>query len=83
MDIRTATLSELGRFVASRTANTAAAAIARSTAPQVRYDAVVYNVLLTATDRTQFSTAELLDLAARIADPARRHRATEAVEADE
>lgn len=82
MDIRTATLADLGRFVASRTGNTTAAAIARSSAPQVRYDAVVYNVLLTATDRTQFSTAELLDLAGRIADPARRHRATEAIETE-
>lgn len=71
MDIATARLAELGRFIASRTGDVDAAKIAYSTAPQVRYDAIVtaradnewYDV---------FSRDELLGLVSRISDPQRR-----------
>lgn len=72
MEFETATLAELGRFIASRTADTEAAAIARSSAPQLRYDAVVTAMLRDPQRRDLFTVDEWRGLLARITDEARR-----------
>jgi len=61
------TLAELGRFIASRTGDLDAAAIARSSAPQVRYNAVVRARI--ASWRDEFSDSELRALVARVTEP--------------
>ena len=80
MNIVTASLAEIGRFVAGRTANMEAAKIAHSSAPQVRYDAVIPQVIRDPQQRGQFSKSELLDLASRISDDCRRASATNMIE---
>ena len=81
MDIKRAELAELGRFIASRTAWTEAAAIARSTAPQLRYDFVAYNVIADPQKRAEFTRDELAALADRIADDGKRAAARRQLEA--
>jgi hypothetical protein len=81
MNIQTMTLAELGRFVASRTANTEAAKIAHSTAPQWRYDAVIFQVLHDPQQRREFSRDEQLALAQRIGAETKRQRAIDEVTA--
>lgn len=66
------TLGELGRFVAGRTADTRAAAIARSSAPQLRYDAVITDILRNPEHRHAFSEEERKALASRIGDEKKR-----------
>ena len=78
LDISATTLAALGRFVAGRTGDTNAAAIARSTAPQLRYDAIMADLARDPERRAAFTAAELRALVERIADPARR-RSAEAV----
>jgi len=63
------TLAELGRFIASRTGDLDAAAIARSSAPQVRYNAVVTARISSPTWRDEFSDSELRALVARVTEP--------------
>ncbi len=78
LDIPTATLADLGRLIAARTGDTNAAAIARSTAPQLRFDAIMADLARDPERRAAFTAAELRALVERIADPARR-RSAEAV----
>jgi len=71
-EILTADLAELGRFIASRTGNTEAAAIARSSAPQLRYDDQAIKTLMDPQARGMFSPEELGALIRRIDNQARR-----------
>lgn len=73
-------LGEIGRFVAGRTGNMEAAKIARSSMPQVRYDAVIYHLICDPQQLAQFSHAEAVELVERISDGVRRNRACEIVQ---
>ncbi|MFZ5915529.1 MAG: hypothetical protein ACOYZ7_01170 [Chloroflexota bacterium] len=70
--IEAASLADLGRFIASRTGNTEAAAIARSSAPQLRYDNVAYHLVADPQRRAEFTADELAALVARIGDDDKR-----------
>lgn len=72
MDIMTLSLADLGRFVASRTANTDAAMIAHSSAPQLRYDAVIGNILSDPQQRDYFSRDEWQAMIRRIDNEGKR-----------
>ena len=65
-ELLTADLAAVGRFIASRTANTEAAAIAQSSAPQLRYDAVVFNLLRDPAQRDVFTRSEQAALIQRL-----------------
>lgn len=65
-------LGDLGIFVADRTGNMRAAAIARSSAPQTRYDGVVASVLSNPRHNRAFTLEERCALAARIVGEQRR-----------
>jgi len=75
-DISKATLAELGRFMAGRTGDTKAAAIARSTAAQLRYDVYVCDLARDPGRRAAFTADELAALVARIADLDKRQAAS-------
>lgn len=75
LDFTEATLAELGRLIAGRTGDPHAAAIARSTAPQLRYDALVCDLARDPGRRAAFTPDELAALVARIEDPAKRRAA--------
>lgn len=75
LDIPTATLADLGRLIAARTGDTNAAAIARSTAPQLRFDAIMADLARDPERRAAFTPDELAGLVARIEDPAKRRGA--------
>ena len=75
MDIGAASLADLGRFVASRTANMDAAKIAHSSAPQIRYDAVIFQMLRDPQQYEEFTMAERIALAQRIQDKAKHDNA--------
>ena len=61
-DIETATLADLGRFLAGRTGAHHMARIARSTAPQMRYDWVVSELVKNPTQCSYFEPDELAEL---------------------
>ena len=69
MDISTMDLADIGRLIAGRTANMQAAAIARSTAPQLRYDAVIMALVKDPNQRREFTGGELAAMVERIGDP--------------
>ena len=77
IDIQTVSLVHLGRFIASRTANVEAAKIADSSAPQLRYDAVMLNLVRDPQQYAEFSAEELRALAERVGDAKKRRRALE------
>jgi len=62
-------LSDLGRFIAARTGDLDAAAIAHSSAPQVRYNAVVTARVSSPSWRDAFTDDELRALVARVTEP--------------
>ena len=78
-DIEHATLADLGRFLAGRTGAHHMARIARSTAPQMRYDWVVSELVKNPTQCGYFSTEELTELVARIQDPGKHLAALDAL----
>lgn len=69
------TLSELGRFIVGRCGDTDAARIGMSSAPQLRYDAVVWSLVRDPARRRDFSQDELVTLAKRIGEPVLRSAA--------
>ena len=75
MKISSMTLAGIGRFVAVRTANMEAAQIAHSTAPQLHYDSVIFQMLRDPNQRAQFTADESPELAERISDATRRKSA--------
>lgn len=75
LDIPTATLADLGRLIAARAGDTNAAAIAQSTAPQLRFDAIMADLARDPERRAAFTPDELAGLVARIEDPAKRRGA--------
>lgn len=75
MDIQTAALADLGRFIAGRTGDAHAARIALSTAPQLRYDVYVCDLARDSGRRAAFTDDELRALVARIADADKRRAA--------
>lgn len=68
-------LADLGRWIAGQTADTRAAGIARSSAPQLRYDAVVSDILRNPQHREAFTPEQRSALAGRIANSQRRNAA--------
>ena len=71
-ELDTMTLADLGRFIAGRTGRAHAADIARSTAPQLRYDWTVAALVKDPPLCAQFTPVELMALIERIEDPARK-----------
>lgn len=83
MNIQTASLSELARWIAGKTGSTEIAKVALSTSPQLRYDAEMSaNILRNPAHRSQFSKDEQRQLAQRIADPAKRKHALAMIEGE-
>ena len=78
--IATATLGDIGRFLAGRLGDATYAAIARSSVAQLRYDGEMLSVVKDPGRRGHFTLRELNALVARIEDPDRRAAAARELE---
>ena len=72
MNILTMDLADIGRWVASKTADTCIARVGQSSAPQLRYDAVMSDILRNPKHVPAFTDKERAALTARIQDKAKR-----------
>ena len=79
-DIPNAELGEIGRWIAGRTGEARYAAIARSCAPQGRFDAEMTAITKDPTTLRQFTLRELRAITQRIENLARRAAATALVD---
>jgi len=79
-DLATASLADVGRFIAGRLGDPIYAKIARSFAPQLRYDGHVLEITKDPGKRAQFTLRELEAMISRIEDPTRRRAAADQVD---
>ncbi|NLF00443.1 MAG: hypothetical protein GX601_05625 [Anaerolineales bacterium] len=72
MDLQRASYAELGRFIAQRTDSSDGLSIAHATVPEIRYNAVVGQLVADVRLGRCFTKLELRSLAARITDGVKR-----------